>query len=776
MNLKLFHHIFNWLGAKFDIPPIALRMFKASNDISGIDKRTLPTELIPLNSIQLSRGLLNYTVIQSRLNWLLPFWAVKQYNPESKSFIPRSHLGLSMNLTNRNWTAVGNPECNLEPIVDPRGMITPFVNGWSIDIWLQQGKKIFFPSKEKNVKQSLVNDLPIVKTEYLFEKIKAEAIVSVKGKKLQIKICAEGCSENQSLIIAIRPFNPEGISLLNTIEFKDDFFLIDKEIIEFDKHPDFIYCSNFECGDSSNILEDLENHEPVYSTYCKTGLANAVAVFNFKDNLALNISCILEKDNSNSTFPEPEEYWLNLLKQGTEIITPDEKLNSILKSSISTVLLFCDEKIITPGPFTYHQFWFRDAAYMLYALDRFGFHNFSKRIIETFANRQDKNGYFRSQKGEWDSNGQAVWTNFQHAILTDDISFLQSNFDSLLKGIEWIDKARIKDPSLRGKNVYGLLPKGLSAEHVGLADYYFWDNFWSLAGIKSFIIIAEILNKHEVKTYAQSLLKEYENDVILAIKNVQKKYKTNSITSSATRGIDCGIIGSICASYPLQLFAPEDTKILLALDILADKYFYKGMFFQHFIHSGMNSYLTMQIAHSYLYSGRREKFTEIFNSVIDRASPTNNFPEAIHPTTGGGCMGDGHHGWAASEILLAAADAFAYEYENEIYLLAGIPVEWFDEGKTFSIKNLKLKAGTISINCLSDQNEIKLGIIFEKNKLVTANKFIIKIPLIIEMPQLNCSKIKFENGESIVTCSPFSIQLNFFKSTAKATNTIQQSF
>ncbi len=738
-------------------------MFKASNEISGIDKRTLPTELIPLNSIQLSRGLLNYTVIQSRLNWILPFWAEEQYNPESKSFVPRSHMGLSLNITNRNWTAVGNPDCNIEPIVDPRGLVTPFVNGWSIDIWIKKENKIFFPSKETNVKQCLVDDLPIVKTQYFFDKIKAQSIVSVKGKVLHINISVEGDCENSYLITAIRPFNPEGISLLNSIIFEKNYLLIDNKKIEFDKVPGFVYCSDFEQGDAANILSETRNYKPKYSTYCETGMANAIAVFELKDNFNLNINCMLEENNETIKTIEPKEYWEILLSQGTKITTPDAKLDSVLKSSLSSVLMFCDDQIITPGPFTYHQFWFRDAAYMLYALDKFGFHNFSRKIISTFPEYQDKSGYFRSQKGEWDSNGQALWTIFNHSIIANDLSFLKENFDSLFRGIEWIDETRLKKFEYKKKNIYGLLPKGLSAEHLGLADYYYWDNFWSLAGIRCFINMSKLLNKSEEQKYATALLKEYQNDVDQSIKNAQSKFNTASITPSATRGIDCGIIGSISASYPLQLYEPDDEKILSALDIITGKYFYKGMFLQHFIHSGMNPYLTLQAAHSYLFAGRRKEFIEIFNSVINASSPTNNFPEAIHPGTNGGCMGDGHHGWVSAEILLAAADAFAFEYNSDIYLLGGIPFDWFVEGKSFSIAKLKLKPGIISLNCSSSAYEVKLDISFEENRFYKSSEFIIKIPIKIKMPGISDFNIFYENGETVVKGKCSSVSLIFNK-------------
>ena len=84
-----FQKIFERLLKIINVPPLAIKMFKLSNDISGINKSALPTELIPLNSIELSRGLLNFTMIQNRVGWKLPYWAVQQYNPNSKSFIPQ---------------------------------------------------------------------------------------------------------------------------------------------------------------------------------------------------------------------------------------------------------------------------------------------------------------------------------------------------------------------------------------------------------------------------------------------------------------------------------------------------------------------------------------------------------------------------------------------------------------------------------------------------------------------------------------------------------------
>ena len=63
-------------------------MFRAATDLSGLDKTTIPRELVPLNSLQLARGLLNFTVFPSLRDWVLPYWAHRQSDPRSSSFIP----------------------------------------------------------------------------------------------------------------------------------------------------------------------------------------------------------------------------------------------------------------------------------------------------------------------------------------------------------------------------------------------------------------------------------------------------------------------------------------------------------------------------------------------------------------------------------------------------------------------------------------------------------------------------------------------------------------
>ena len=59
-------------------------------------------------------------------------------------------------LAERNWTAIGLPDCAELPIVDPRGLLTPFLDGWSLDSWVmpQQGECLL-PSRSLQCQQQL---------------------------------------------------------------------------------------------------------------------------------------------------------------------------------------------------------------------------------------------------------------------------------------------------------------------------------------------------------------------------------------------------------------------------------------------------------------------------------------------------------------------------------------------------------------------------------------------------------------------------------------------
>jgi hypothetical protein len=162
--------------------------------------------------------------------------------------------------------------------------------------------------------------------------------------------------------------------------------------------------------------------------------------------------------------------------------------------------------------------------------------------------------------------------------------------------------------------------------------------------------------------------------------------------------MDAGAIGSLVASYPLQIYAPNDERILRTTKFLMEKYFLQGAFYHEISHSGINIYLTLHIAQVLLRAGD-PKFFDIVKSVADLATPTGQWPEAIHPRTKGGCMGDGQHVWASAEWVMMLRNMFVREEQAEkmLILCSGIPKEWIKPGEILFLGPTQTLYGEISV-------------------------------------------------------------------------------
>jgi hypothetical protein len=171
--------------------------------------------------------------------------------------------------------------------------------------------------------------------------------------------------------------------------------------------------------------------------------------------------------------------------------------------------------------------------------------------------------------------------------------------------------------------------------------------------------------------------------------------------ASPYRRLDAGAIGSLAFGYPVQLAAPDDPRLLDCVEFLLDRCFVNGAFYQDMIHSGLNAYLTLHVAQVLLRAGD-PRYLELMDAVAALASPTGQWPEAIHPRTGGGCMGDGHHVWAAAEWLLMMRNCFVREEGERLILCAGVPARWLDQAAPIRFGPAPTPFGTVSISLTPD--------------------------------------------------------------------------
>jgi hypothetical protein len=160
--------------------------------------------------------------------------------------------------------------------------------------------------------------------------------------------------------------------------------------------------------------------------------------------------------------------------------------------------------------------------------------------------------------------------------------------------------------------------------------------------------------------------------------------------------MDAGAIGSLAAGYPLQLWAADDRRLIETVDLLLAEYSIRGGFFQDMVHSGINPYLTLHLAQVLLRAGDA-RWSGLVDAVAKLASPTGQWPEAIHPRTGGGCMGDGQHMWAAAEWVLMLRNSFVREEGDRLILASGIPRSWLEQHRPLSFGAAPTPYGDLSV-------------------------------------------------------------------------------
>lgn len=673
-----------------------------------------PIELLRAGLLFHARGLVNTRAIQYNLDWVWPFWVEKQFDPRDPSFIPRAFSFSHINLTHRNWTSVGCPDVPLYPIVDPRGLVTPLFDGWSLDAWLLtvDGQRMF-PSRLPEVTQAWLFDHGLtVETRCRQDELDLTGRVWLdycedNGWQMHWRLQVTG-PPGVVLVISLRPYNPEGIQFVESAQFdaaRHTLLVNDETRVRFSRQPQFTLFDNYKQGDVSRRL--AETGQETAAT-CDVGMATAALGFKVDDgtNVTLDIQVDLQdqlKHERDPTAHGPGHSWSQTLAGTAALEIPDQRMRFLYDAAVRTLVLLSAGDIV-PGPYTYNRFWFRDACLMAHAMLCAGLLERTARCLEHFPGLQKHSGYFLSQEGEWDSNGQVLWI-FERYLQLSGRPLPQVWQKTIWKGAEWILAKRIDDQQ---KSPHaGLLPPGFSAEHFGANDYYYWDDFWGVAGLRAASEMAKRADQEgRAKKYAVAAA-EFADAIWRSIAQIPEERKLGAIPASPYRRLDSGAIGCLVADYPLQLVAPGDSRVKRTAAFLYDDCFLDGAFFQDMIHSGINPYLTLSVAQTFLRGGDM-RFRDMVRRVAELATDTGQWPEAIHPFTGGGCMGDGQHGWAAAEWVMMLRNMFVREDDGVLILGSGVFPEWLQSRETLRFGPTPTPWGPFTLRLAKSKGDLLL--------------------------------------------------------------------
>ncbi|MFQ5774975.1 MAG: hypothetical protein ACE5GS_10680 [Kiloniellaceae bacterium] len=686
------------------LDPIALlgrlRRFSQPSEVAE------PIELLRAGVVFHARGLINSRVIQHNLDWVWPYWIERQFDPKDEAFVPRAFSVTHVNLTHRNWTAIGLPDGPELPIVDPCGLLTPFYDGWSLDGWvLDRDGRALLPSRARRSRQRLgLGDALAVTTETRADGLflKTDAAVERERGAPVCRLDLEARAEAGGwAVLSLRPYNPEGISFVHDVVLsgaRTSWTIDGRRRVAFDAPAERHHVSHYRAGD---VFIHLGERDDKLSGRCEVGMATAAALFRLEPGVARRLCVRVPLEGQRAARRAPGAGWRDSLRGCCALDVPDPRFRFLYEAALRTLVLHAPEDVYA-GPYTYRRFWFRDASFIIHALLCAGLSARAERALDHFPARQNALGHFHSQAGEWDSNGAALWIMRRFCELTGRPP-KPAWRGAVLRGARWIRKKRLPD---QGEAPHaGLLPAGFSAEHLGPNDYYYWDDFWGVAGLRAAAALARAFGEEAAGAEFERAAEAFLTAVVRSLERVAGRLGRPAMPASPYRRLDAGAIGSLAAGYPLQIFEAEDPRLRDTVRFLLENCFVEGAFFQDVIHSGLNAYLSLHVAQVLLRAGD-PRHLRVTKAVADLASPTGQWPEAVHPRTGGGCMGDGQHAWAAAEWVLMMRNGFVREEGERLILCAGLPEHWLRAGAPMRFGPAPTTFGAVTVEVEPGRDEV----------------------------------------------------------------------
>ncbi len=204
------------------------------------------------------------------------------------------------------------------------------------------------------------------------------------------------------LCVAIRPFGVEGVAPIRNIELETRRIVsVDGVVgVVFAEEPSIIKFGSANRGDTARTFAQNPSDGREDKISCARGLANAVAMFGMTVDpsaersicysMALGTKAELKaipvKRTWRVSFEKRREEqgasWERELEGSLKMDFGDDAIQRLFVACRTTLLQLQDGDFISPGPYLYHHFWFRDAAPMLKALDVLGFARRVRQVIE----------------------------------------------------------------------------------------------------------------------------------------------------------------------------------------------------------------------------------------------------------------------------------------------------------------------------------------------------------------------------------------------------------
>jgi hypothetical protein len=500
--------------------------------------------------------------------------------------------------------------------------------------------------------------------------------------------------ENESAVpvavaFALRPYNPDGLVGVGLIELDDLTVFVDgRPALLLPRPPAGVAASILEAGDCVHRVTGGQAVPGPLEVEDPEGLAQAAVVYPLPHRSTIRVAMPLAPEGpggaprkhswrdphpavDTTRWPAAADVtrgWQAHLRRGLRVELPDSRLQSAIDANRADLLVFHTGDSITAAPWRGGEPSFLEAASMVVTLDRFGFTAEAGEVLRARPWRSP--GSDSGRLRNWEAHAGALWAIAEHHRLTGDTDMLGELIPAVREGVR----------VLLGHHVVASLP--------------YEDGFWFVRALVDGAWLLRLAGDGPAAEEAETAAGQLRDAITASLDQAAARLGRPAMPAGPGRGFDPGMIGSLVACAPLGLLPPDDPWVTGTLDLVRERFCLKDAFYDAVAHTGLIPALTLRIARCELEAGDPKAWRRL-RWLLDAATPTFTWPEAIHPRLGGGCLGDGHHGGAAAAFLSFVRHALVREAPDGSLALATIfPPEW--AGQPLEVHDAPTHHGRIS--------------------------------------------------------------------------------
>jgi hypothetical protein len=583
-------------------------------------------------------------------------------------------------------------------VVDPRGLVTPWPDGWSLDWWVGADDAWHLPSLSAGVRQRLIESTPVVET-----------VVRVPGGEVVHRAWAvasgadvpEGGAvvvelENASpvpvaIAFAIRPFNPVGRAAVTAIT-------LDGTVVSVEGRPALVLPklpSRYATGSSGRdsvgptIAGDAGPAWPDGGARCAAGRASAAFLYPLPHTATVRVLLPLVSLRPGASRRRPDgppadprkaadatrvvNGWEAQTRRAPRVEVPEPRLGEVVAAARCALLLHAAGDDV--GSWPPHVIGGLDTAEVCLALDAHGLHAEAERLLLGFADRQGLDGSFAGESPRIDAPAAWLHAVGHHVRLTGDPTLAEALVGPVAKAAHLLRRRLATRRVRRLDGTPGLYPSGGSPSWLaagGGSTYH--DALWARRGLLDAAFVLAVADQPEAAAEPRKLAEELTATLVTELS------RPDPIGTGPGDGSAFGALGTAVAlaattSGPEAPVAALDDAVSSALAAMPE--LVRGAVWHEIGTAGLSPRLTAWIGSGRASVGRVD-VDEPLRWLLERGGPVSTWPELVHPRSGGGCGGEGHHAASTAAVLQLARRLLVHEHGG-ISVLPAVPDAWLGQ-------------------------------------------------------------------------------------------------